>query len=175
MKSERIDLVHANCYPANKLAGPAAKSLGIPCVWHKQIAVTQKPGSSTARLWKFFSRYNAAVIAVSQQGLRALKAFGIPGRKLHLLYNNADTRHMAASKKLKKPPSRWPIVLAAGIVLIMAPHVIGAPHAGAFTSTAPAELAGHFTSASLAVHAVLWLLVGATSGYFWQRFNSTQT
>lgn len=67
-------------------------------------------------------------------------------------------------------PSR----LAAGIVLIMAPHVIGAPHAGAFTSTAPAELAGHFTSASLAVHAVLWLLVGATSGYFWQRFNRSQ-
>ena len=68
-----------------------------------------------------------------------------------------------------------PARLAAGIVLIMAPHLIGAPHPSAFTSTAPAELAGHFTSASLAVHAVLWVLVGATSGYFWQRFNSTQT
>ena len=68
-------------------------------------------------------------------------------------------------------PSR----LAAGIVLIIAPHLIGAPHASVFTSTAPAELAGHFTSASMAVHAVLWVLVGATSGYFWQRFNGTQT
>ncbi len=64
-----------------------------------------------------------------------------------------------------------PARLAAGIALILAPHLIGAPHPLAYTSTAPAELAGHFTSASLAVHAMLWLLVGASSGYFWQRFN----
>jgi cobalt transporter subunit CbtA len=64
-------------------------------------------------------------------------------------------------------PSR----LAAGIALIAATHLIGAPFPSEYSSTAPAELAGRFTSASLAVHAVLWVLVGATSGYFWQRLN----
>ena len=122
MKRERVDLVHANCYPANKLAGPAAKKLGIPCLWHKQIAVTQRPGSTTARLWKFFSGFNDAVLAVSQQGIRGLKAMGIPNRKLRLLYNNADTERLGKAKALPERdlrrlgiPANSPLVLAAGM------------------------------------------------------------
>ncbi|MFN0219597.1 MAG: CbtA family protein [Hyphomicrobium sp.] len=64
-----------------------------------------------------------------------------------------------------------PLAFLAGVALIVAPHLIGAPHPHDFSSTVPAELAGHFTSTSLAVHAVLWVLVGAASGYFWQRFG----
>ncbi len=57
-----------------------------------------------------------------------------------------------------------------GAISLMAiPHVIGAPTANAYTSTVPAELAAHFTSTSLAVHAVLWILVGALAGFFWDR------
>jgi cobalt transporter subunit CbtA len=59
--------------------------------------------------------------------------------------------------------------IAAALVLIALPHLVGAPQPREFTSTAPAELAGHFASVSLAVHAMLWLAVGATAGYFWQR------
>ena len=65
-------------------------------------------------------------------------------------------------------------MLAAGVVLIAIPHVIGAPQPVAFSSTVPAELAGHFTSTSLALHAVLWVVVGAMAGYFWQRFGKSQ-
>lgn len=115
MKDEGVGLVHANCYPANKLAGPAAKALGIPCLWHKQIAVTQRPGSTTGRLWKWFSRFDDVVLAVSQQGLRGLKALGIGEAKLRLLYNNADTDRIAKVKKLSKLPSKLPLVLAAGM------------------------------------------------------------
>jgi glycosyltransferase involved in cell wall biosynthesis len=121
MRQQRIVLVHANCYPANKLAGPAANSLGLSCLWHKQIAVTQKPGSSTGWLWKFFSRYNARVLAVSRQGFEGLKALGIPESKLRLLYNNADTRRFsgarplsASAKKKFGLPAGRPLVLAAG-------------------------------------------------------------
>lgn len=63
----------------------------------------------------------------------------------------------------------------AGAALIAAPHLIGAPHPGTYASTAPAELAGHFTSASLAVHAVLWILVGAACGYFWQWLSRSRS
>jgi cobalt transporter subunit CbtA len=64
-----------------------------------------------------------------------------------------------------------PLAIAAAIVLIVAPHLIGAPEPEAFSSTAPAELAGHFASTSLAVQAMLLLLVGAFVGYFWRRFE----
>ena len=122
MKEQAVDLVHANCYPANKLAGPAAKPLGIPVLWHKQIAVTQKPGSTTAKLWRYFSRYNARILAVSQQGFEGLAAMGIPRAKLGLLYNNADTEALDKAKpatdavlKRVKVPVNGPLVLAAGM------------------------------------------------------------
>lgn len=59
---------------------------------------------------------------------------------------------------------------AIGLVLLIAPHVIGAPHpADTQASAVPAELAARFATASLAVHAVLWALVGFLVGWFWQR------
>ena len=122
MREQAVDLVHANCYPANKLAGPAAKPLGIPVLWHKQIAVTQKPGSTTGKLWRHFSRYNAKVLAVSKQGFDGLAALGIPREKLGLLYNNADTEGLAKAGKatdaqLRKLgiPTKGLLVLAAGM------------------------------------------------------------
>lgn len=66
-------------------------------------------------------------------------------------------------------------LIAVGLALIAAPHIVGAPQPTAFQSTAPAELAAHFTSTSLVVHALLWITVGALSGFFWQRFNRTAT
>ncbi len=122
MREQRVDLVHANCYPANKLAGPAAKALGIPVLWHKQIAVTQRPGSTTGKLWRHFSRYNARVLAVSKQGFEGLAALGIPREKLGLLYNNADTEGLAKAKpatsaqlKALGIPTKGPLILAAGM------------------------------------------------------------
>lgn len=60
-------------------------------------------------------------------------------------------------------------VVFLALALIAAPHLIGAPHIAKFESTAPAELAGHFASASLAVQAILWVSAGAFLGVFWDR------
>lgn len=60
-------------------------------------------------------------------------------------------------------------IVAGSVALIALPHIFGAPNDGAYASSVPAELAAHFTSSSLAVHAVLWVLVGALAGYFWAR------
>lgn len=62
---------------------------------------------------------------------------------------------------------------AAGVALIVAPHLIGAPQASAFESTAPAELAARFAAASLVVHAVMWCLVGLGAGWLWRRGAGT--
>ena len=66
------------------------------------------------------------------------------------------------------------IAFIGGVVLIVAPHIIGAPHPHEFTSGVPAELAGHFASASLVVHAVMWSLTGGIAGYMWQRSEAAQ-
>jgi predicted cobalt transporter CbtA len=60
-------------------------------------------------------------------------------------------------------------------VLIVLPHLIGAPHIPKFKSTAPAELAAQFASTSLVVSAVLWALLGLAVGYAWQRVSLQQT
>jgi cobalt transporter subunit CbtA len=67
------------------------------------------------------------------------------------------------------------LTIGLGVALLIAPHVIGAPHPAEFTSEVPAELAGHFTASSLVVHAVLWMLVGTITGFVWQRAESRAT
>lgn len=62
-----------------------------------------------------------------------------------------------------------PITIVAGLVLIVVPHIIGAPHPQEFTSEVPGEVTAHFASASLVVHAVMWSLIGAITGYMWKR------
>jgi len=68
-----------------------------------------------------------------------------------------------------------PAAIAGGIALMLLPHLLGAPHPAAFTSTAPAELSGHFAAASLVVMAVVWALAGTLAGYVWQRGEARQS
>ncbi len=65
-----------------------------------------------------------------------------------------------------------PTTIAVGLALIVAPHVIGAPHPQEFTSAVPSELSGHFAAASLVVHAVAWALTGAVAGFTWERLSA---
>jgi cobalt transporter subunit CbtA len=62
-----------------------------------------------------------------------------------------------------------------GVMLIVLPHLIGAPHTPKFKSTAPAELAAQFAATSLVVSAVLWTLLGLAVGYAWQWVAKSQT
>ncbi|CAH1655974.1 Cobalt transporter subunit CbtA [Hyphomicrobiales bacterium] len=68
---------------------------------------------------------------------------------------------------LIRTPAVWAKII--GFVLLIAPHVVGAPHPEAYASGAPAELAGHFAAASLVVHAALWAAVAVAVGFFWPR------
>jgi cobalt transporter subunit CbtA len=68
-----------------------------------------------------------------------------------------------------------PLAIAGGIVLLLLPHVVGAPHPHEYTSAVPSELSGHFAAASLVVHAVMWALAGSVAGYVWQRAEAKQT
>jgi len=65
----------------------------------------------------------------------------------------------------------WQVGL--GAVLLVAPHIVGAPTA-APTSTVPAELAAAFTARSLGLQAVLWLTLAASAGWLWHRQETSQ-
>lgn len=61
--------------------------------------------------------------------------------------------------------------LAWGIaaILLLAPHVVGAPAPDAFTGPVPTELGALFASRAFGVGLVAWVLVGLFAGYFWHR------
>jgi cobalt transporter subunit CbtA len=55
-----------------------------------------------------------------------------------------------------------------GFLLLLAPHLIGAPHPHALESRVPAELAARFTALSIFLQGALWLSVGYAVGGFWR-------
>jgi len=62
------------------------------------------------------------------------------------------------------------IAIMGGLVLIIAPHVVGAPQAPEAASELPAALAAQFAARSLAISFVFWLLIGLGFGWAWQAF-----
>lgn len=62
----------------------------------------------------------------------------------------------------------WLAALA-GLAIIVAPHVIGAPVPPSHDVSYPGALAGEFVVASLVVSAVLWSFSGAAAGWLYQR------
>ena len=70
---------------------------------------------------------------------------------------------------------RVPLTIAGGLVLIVAPHLAGAPHAAEAGSRLPADLAAQFAARSLAIAFVFWSLIGLAYGWAWSRFGSPRT
>ena len=60
-----------------------------------------------------------------------------------------------------------------GAVLILAPHIIGAPEADIMTGTAPTELGGEFAARSYGVGLAAWVMLGSLAGYFWSTERET--
>lgn len=67
---------------------------------------------------------------------------------------------------------RGAIWFAAGIGLVILPHVIGAPAAPAPSSKVPAEVAAHFAAASIAIQALVWLIPAALAGLALARMQA---
>lgn len=61
-----------------------------------------------------------------------------------------------------------------GIALLVAPHVIGAPHLNTYWGVAPPELSAHFVTRSLGAALAGWAFLGFFTAYFWNRLDPEQ-
>ncbi|MGK7753840.1 MULTISPECIES: CbtA family protein [unclassified Roseovarius] len=57
----------------------------------------------------------------------------------------------------------------AAVVLLLAPHVIGAPEPEVFTGPVPTEIGALFASRALGIGLAAWVMLGAFAGFFWSR------
>ena len=58
----------------------------------------------------------------------------------------------------------------AGILLILLPHILGAPRAEVYGEVLPAELAAAFVGVSIGTMALFWVVLGGVAGYCHDRF-----
>ena len=63
-------------------------------------------------------------------------------------------------------------IKAIGIMLIVIPHLIGAPVHEIQPGSLPAELAAEFVAVTLVVTGLFWLLLGGLTGHFYRRFEN---
>jgi cobalt transporter subunit CbtA len=63
-------------------------------------------------------------------------------------------------------------LMGAGLILIIAPHIIGAPVPPSDDVSYPGALAGEFVIASMAVSLTLWGMAGLASGWIHQRLSA---
>lgn len=63
-----------------------------------------------------------------------------------------------------------PLPRLGAVILLAAPHVIGAPHPHELESRVPAEVAAQFAALSLVVQGLLWTCAGVAVGWLWPRF-----
>ena len=61
------------------------------------------------------------------------------------------------------------IFIVIGVILLLTPHIIGAPQPLIFVGPTPPELASHFASRALTIGLVTWSSLGFLTGYFWRK------
>jgi cobalt transporter subunit CbtA len=64
--------------------------------------------------------------------------------------------------------ARWAILAA---VLIVLPNLYGAPEPPEQIAAVPAALSRHFIVAATIVNFLFWLILGASTGYFYERLQ----
>ena len=91
----------------------------------------------------------------------------------------APTRPPSSTAAAFARPEVWttwlpflPTAGAIGALLIVLPHLIGAPAHEIRPGGVPAELAAEFAIATSVITGLFWLLLGGMTGYFYKKFES---
>ena len=71
--------------------------------------------------------------------------------------------------------SKAPIAYGLAVVLLLAPHVIGAPEPDMLRGPVPPEIASHFAARALGVGMATWAVLGLFSSYFLELYRTEDT
>jgi cobalt transporter subunit CbtA len=61
----------------------------------------------------------------------------------------------------------------AGVLSLVLPHAVGAPHSPTLTNAVPPELAAHFASSSIVTAAIFWVLLGSIAAIAYGRLDKS--
>ncbi len=61
------------------------------------------------------------------------------------------------------------MVWGVAAILLLAPHILGAPEPDTFSGPVPTEIAALFAARAFGIGLAAWVLLGCFAGYFWQR------
>ena len=61
------------------------------------------------------------------------------------------------------------VAWAGAAILLLAPHVVGAPEPSVFTGPVPTEIGALFAARAFGVGMAAWVLLGCFAGFFWSR------
>jgi cobalt transporter subunit CbtA len=64
---------------------------------------------------------------------------------------------------------RGAVAIVAGLVLLAAPHVIGAPELDGYFGVAPPEVASIFAARTLGIGLIVWAFLGGLAGHLWSE------
>lgn len=62
------------------------------------------------------------------------------------------------------------VLKGAGVILVLLPHIVGAPHPETGAGDVPPELAARFVGLSIGTMALFWVALGGVAGYCHDRF-----
>lgn len=93
------------------------------------------------------------------------EAAGLTERQLWWLLTVLCT---AAGLSLLAFGRTWTLTVP-GVLLLLVPHLIGAPQPQIYSSTAPTELADSFVRATVLTNFVFWLALGGLVGLFYRK------
>ena len=99
--------------------------------------------------------------------LPGVDAASLPHRRLWWILTAAGTASGLALLAFKPGA----LFKALGVVLIILPHVFGAPHHEAHGGSPPQALMGSFILTALAASAAFWVVLGLCAGYFYGRLK----
>ncbi len=117
-----------------------------------------------------FVAVNLAPAAGLPPELPGMAAAELAARQIWWLATAAASATGLALMLLRR---EWPLRLG-GALLILAPHVVGAPHPPPGSASAvPASMAAEFAAASLATNLIFWSLLGVLAALSVGRFRET--
>jgi len=69
--------------------------------------------------------------------------------------------------------TRRAVGTVAGVVLLVLPHIVGAPQPAEFESLAPSPVAHQFVVATVVTSLLFWIALGSLTGFFYNRFRQS--